>query len=489
MAEITGFTWLYWALMTAYGITVLSVIVVILSENRAPVKSLAWVTVLLLLPAVGLLLYFFFGRNISTKRVISRRNLRRLKRRESLRRPDFNHLHLSPESIQQVRLTHALTGARFYHGNRALTYAEGADKFNALLADIASARHYIHMQYYIIADDVIGRRVQQALIARAREGVKVRIIFDHVGSYGTSSRFFREMREAGIEVAPFFKVVFPLFATRLNWRNHRKIVIIDGTVGYIGGMNIADRYVTGGKAGHWRDLHLRVTGPAVASLQFAFAVDWNFMGNDLLDETVAPGKPTTAHGDRGGEKTGEDPVLGMQLITSGPTSHWSNVGMVFMKAIANAKRRVFIMTPYFIPDESLLRALQAASLAKVDVRIMMPRRPDSRMLRYASSSYVAECLRAGIKVYLYEKGMFHSKALIIDDELSTVGSTNFDFRSFDHNFEANMFIYSREYNAWLTEQFKADMADSTRVNPEQWRARPRPQKILESLTRLLAPIL
>lgn len=487
METITGFTWLYWTLMTAYGVTVLSVVVVILSENRAPVKSLAWVTVLLLLPAVGLLLYFFFGRNISTKRVISRRNLRRLKRRESLRRPDFSRLTLTPESIQQVRLTHSLTGARFYHGNRATTFTEGGEKFKSLLADIASARHYIHMQYYIIADDEIGRKVQQALIERARAGVKVRVIFDHVGSYTTSSRFFREMREAGIEVEPFFKVVFPVFATRINWRNHRKIVIIDGRVGYIGGMNIADRYVTGGKAGHWRDLHLRVTGPAVGALQFAFAVDWNFMGKALLEEHVEPPKHKE-EGAAGGAATAIPP-MGMQLITSGPTSHWSNVGMVFLKAIANAKRRVFIMTPYFLPDESLMRALQAAALSKVDVRLMMPSRPDSVMLRYASASYVAECLRAGIKVYFYEKGMFHSKALIIDDELSTVGSTNFDFRSFDHNFEANMFIYSREYNAWITEQFKADMADSTRINPEQWRNRPRRQKIVESLVRLLAPIL
>ena len=473
-AFISPMDWVYWALSAIYLATVLAIIGVVLSENRNPVKSLAWITVLLAIPGVGILLYLFFGRSIKNTRMISRRNKRRLRQSEAANVSSADISELTDTERQQVDMGRALTGAVFHTGNSVEVFNEGESKFRSLLADIESARQYIHLQYYIIADDATGKRLADALLRKATEGVKVRVIYDHIGSFNTSNAFFRRLREGGVETHPFFRVTFPLLATRINWRNHRKICVIDGRVGYIGGMNIADRYLTGGPFKKWRDTHLRITGPAVASLQYSFAVDWSFMGNPLITESV----DMTPRGD-----------ASMQMLRSGPTSEWSNVEFMMLKAIGNARKRVYIQTPYFLPTEGMLRALQTAAFARVDVRVMIPARSDSRILTYASGSYIMECLRAGIKIYLYEAGMIHSKTMIVDDTFSGVGSANIDFRSFEHNFEATMFIYSADINSQLRRQFLADQKESTRIREADWRHRPITQKALESVTRLLSPIL
>ncbi len=469
--------WVWWILNILYALTILGIIAVVVSENRNPVKSLAWVTVLLVVPVVGLVLYIVFGRNIQNKRIISRRNRRKLRRLGAGGGTDPAKIEDAGAVMPQINLAYALCGSHYYEGNDVGIFDNGQEKFDALLADIAAARSYINMQYYIIVNDNIGIRVMEALMERARAGVKVRLIYDHVGSFKLSNRYLRRLKEAWVEAYPFFKVVFPPFGTRINWRNHRKIVVIDGKVGYIGGMNVADRYVDGGKLFDvWRDLHLRVEGPAVFALQQSFAVDWNFMGQPLLEE----GPLATAV---------KGHSVGMQLVTGGPTTQWLNMTLVFQQAIARARKCIYIQTPYFIPSEGLVHALQVAALSKVDVRLMIPRRSDSDMLRWASFSYVQECLRAGIKVYLYEKGMLHSKAIIIDDDFCTVGSTNFDFRSFEHNFEANMLIYSTDFNARMKALFVRDMRDSRRVTSSAWRHRPWREKALESVMRLFSPIL
>lgn len=469
--------WLYWGLLIAYAITILSIIGVILSENRNPLKSLAWVTVLLLFPVGGVILYIFFGRSIKNKRMISRRNKRKLRRISNFNASNAPTAGLSPELRQQVELGLSLCDAPYTTGNDISIFNNGEAKFNALLDDIRSAKKYIHLQYYIIENDTLGNRIIDALKEKVKQGVRVRIIYDHIGSIKVKSKFFKQMREAGIDVHPFFRVAFPPFATRINWRNHRKLCIIDGKTGYIGGMNIADRYIDGGKFRLWRDCHMRVTGPAVSAMQYSFAVDWSFMGQPLIEEKVET------------ENRSDRPEIGMQLLTSGPTSEWSNIAMLILKAIGNAKKRVYIQTPYFLPTESLLRTLQAAALARVDVRVMMPLNSDSRILTYASRSYITQCLRAGIKIYMFNVGMLHSKTLIIDDNFCSIGSANMDFRSFEHNFESTMFIYSREVNSQLAKQFLADMAMSRRVNVVEWRNRSKWLKAKESMLRLLSPIL
>lgn len=474
--NIISSDWVYYTYLVIYAATVILILGIVLAENRNPVKSLAWITVLLLLPIVGIILYIFFGRNIRNTRMISRRNRRRLKRAERYRNPDLSSLGLREQTQQQIKLARSLCDAQFFPGNDIRVFTSGQAKMAALEADLKGAKRYINLQYYIFTDDNTGRRIAKILMDKAQEGVKVRVIYDHVGSFRTRNNFWRRMKKAGVECHPFFKVTLPVFGSRINWRNHRKLVVIDGTVGYVGGMNIADRYIDGGKNfKSWRDAHLRLTGPAVRSLQYSFAVDWNFMGMPLIEDKVP--------------ETPENGEAGAQLVTSGPMSSWSNDELIYQRAIASAQKRIFIQTPYFLPTDGLLKALQTAALARVDVRIILPQRSDSRMLDYASFSYIAECLRSGIKIYLYEPGMMHAKTMIIDDEVSAVGSTNFDFRSFEHNFEGNMFVYSRQFNERMTSIFMGDLRHSRRLLPSQWARRSYRHKAAESIVRLLSPIL
>ena len=481
ISELLHASWIYSAFTGVALCSTLVIIIVILSENRNPVKSLAWVTVLLLLPVVGIILYLFFGRNIKNTRMISRRNRRRLRRREGRVDADPTDYDLSDNAIHLIRLGRALSGAQFYPDNQVEIFTRGAEKFQALADDLRAARHSINLQYYIFQDDDIGNAIADILIERARAGVKVRLIYDHVGSFSVRNRFYKKMQQAGIDAHPFFKVSFPLLGTRVNWRNHRKICIIDSHTGYIGGMNIADRYITGGKFPSWRDTHARVTGPVVAALNYSFAVDWNFMCGETLTDTPIPGehplpRPAT-------------PRVAAQLLTSGPTSQWSDITMALHKAIACARKRIFIQTPYFLPSETLLSALQAAALAHVDVRILIPRNSDSSLLTHASASYISECLRSGIKIYRYTAGMLHSKMIIIDDEIVTIGSTNFDFRSFEYNFEANLFFYSKQLAATAIQTYRNDLLHSERILPQQWRKRHITTRMAESILRLLSPVL
>ncbi len=469
--------WTYIVFTVIYVITVFSIIAVVISENRNPVKSLGWITVLLLLPVVGMVLYAFFGRSMKSKRLISNKNKRKLNRIEPFRIIDESKLPLSNECKQEIRLARSLTGARYFPGNEVDIFTNCSEMFAQLKHDIMNAKSYVHMQFYIFEDDELGHEMSELLIKKAAEGVKVRVIYDHVGSFKAKDSFFENMRSNGVLALPFMKVTFPQFATRINWRNHRKVAVVDGVYGYIGGMNIADRYIKGTRYGHWRDTHLRISGPAVSGLQYTFAVDWNFMGQPLLVEPVKQ------------YDVKDSDSVGIQLMSSGPTSQWGNIMMLFIKMIGNAKKRVYIQTPYFLPTESLLKVLQAAALAKVDVRIMIPNRSDSTMLRLASFSYVSECLRAGIKIYLYKAGMLHAKTLIVDEEFCTTGSTNFDFRSFEHNFECNALIYSKDVNKRMTEAFMADQQNCVRISPTLWRHRSVYERYRESLVRLLSPVL
>lgn len=481
---LQGYGWISTVVGLLYAATILSLIAVVLSENRNPVKTLAWITVLLLLPFVGIVLYIFFGRNIKNKRMISRRNRRKLRRHEKRLDYDPRRENLSVRSLQVISTAKSLTGAQYYPHNSIDIYTDGKSKFDAFREDIRRAKSYINIQYYIFEDDRLGTEIAELLKAKVEEGVQVRLLYDHVGSFGVSTGFFKRLKQAGIDTHPFFKVTFPQLATRINWRNHRKVCVIDGVVGYVGGMNVAERYLTGGSFPVWRDTHVRVTGPVVASLAYSFAVDWNFTSGELIDEKPVPEARKIL-------VPGADAIsgVGAQFLTSGPTSQWSNIAMAFHRAIGSAKKRVYIQTPYFLPTEGLLRALQSAALAHVDVRIMVPERSDSKMLTHATASYLEECLQAGIRIYRYSAGMLHAKTMIIDDEICSIGSTNFDFRSFDYNFESNLFLYSKALNARLTEIFTADLRQCTRVTASAWRKRPWTDKTVESFVRLLSPVL
>lgn len=472
--------WLYFGIYTGFILTIIFTSIVIVLENRNPVKSLAWIVVLVFLPIGGFILYLFFGQQYRHTRMISKR------KRRILQKMSGNTAHLgvsehgnklSPESQQQIQLGYQLGGTQLFVHNQIEIFTDGESKFKALIKDISGAETFIHLQYYIFANDKLGKSIQQLLMEKARQGVKIRILYDDVGCWKVKSRFFKEMRKAGIEIKPFFKVTFPQLANKLNYRNHRKVSVIDGKIGYIGGMNIADRYCDGLSWGIWRDTHARIKGPAVYGLQSAFSIDWSFTTREFLSEACYY-PPVEECGD-----------TDMQILTSGPLGEWKEIAISFLKAIANARECIYIQTPYFLPTDSLLKALQAAALAKVDVRLMIPSHSDSRLLQYASQSYLKEILRAGIKVYFYQGGFLHAKSLIIDNEFSSLGSTNFDFRSFDHNFEINAFLYSPETNAQMKKIFINDMRQCRRITLSRWKRRPLATKVAESFARLMSPIL
>ena len=470
--------WLDYALLIVYSLTIISCVIVVLKENRNPIRSLSWVMALIFLPGIGLIFYLFFGRSLRGQHMISRMNKRKIITTMAPRHVNLDSQNLSRADRNLVKLSRNLASSFYTVNNRIEIFTNGEDKFASLKRDLISAKRSIYLQYYIFLDDTLGHEIAEILMRKAREGVDVKVMYDHVGSFSVRNKFFKMMNSAGVETHPFFKVTFPQFANRVNWRNHRKMVIIDESIGYIGGMNIADRYVERSRQGWgWRDTHFRVIGDIVESMMFSFVVDWNFR-NQEHPMSYPKMKAVNFRNS-----------TGMQLVTSGPLSQWDNLALCFLKAISSATKSIYIQTPYFLPTDALAHALQAAALSKIDVRIMIPRKPDSRMLKYASFSYVTQCLNAGIKIYLYNPGMLHAKTMIIDDNIVTAGSTNFDFRSFENNFECNLFMYDKEVNHRMREIFFDDMSKCTKLTLASWKTRPLSQRTMESIVRLVSPIL
>ena len=470
--------WVSLTLTVIYFIVVLTSVVVVVTENKNPIRAISWTLALLFLPVVGIVFYLFFGRSLKGQTLVSSKVRRKLLNKSRATQHDFEYSDLDATQIQKVKLAHTLCHAHLDLGNSVSVFTDGAGKFRQLEADILNATRFIYIQYYIYSDDRLGNRLLDLLAMKARQGVDVKVLYDHVGSFSTPNRFFNRMRSLGVDAHPFFRVTFRKLANRINWRNHRKIAVIDGKIGYIGGMNVADRYVETAPDGRiWRDTHLRVTGPVIESMLLSFIADWNFLRpDDEIQKVLATDY----------EMTGDIP---MQLVTSGPVDKWNNLVLCFLNAIASARKRVYIQTPYFLPTDALLKALQAAALSGVDVRIMIPEKTDSVMLGYGSASFVDDCLKAGIKVYLYLPGMLHAKTMMVDDNFVSAGSVNFDFRSFENNFEGNLMIYSEAFNRLMRDIYFDDLRHCRKITRTAWKERPLRRKLLESLVRLFAPIL
>ena len=471
-------TWFVNALYIAYAVLVLSSILVVISENRNAAKSLAWILALIFLPVLGLLLYLLFGQSLRHETLLSQSNREKLFNSNKLPDVDIDALPFSENNKQLIKMCNRLDASRFYPGNDVRVYVRGNEKFEDLLFDIRHAQKFIHIQYFIFRDDVLGRRIRDALVEAAERGVEVRLLFDDMGCFTVRRGFFKEMKARGVEVRAFMRIFQFRPSWRLNFRNHRKIVVIDGQVGYIGGMNVADRYVDGDKDLSWRDTHMRVAGPAVHGLQMSFSIDWCYESKNVLsDEKYFPHL----------SPTGE---TGVQVILSGPTGPWNTVAMMCEKIVSMAHDYVYIQTPYFLPTDSLVYALQVAALSGVDVRVMIPNHTDWVVMRWGSFSYISQMLSAGVKIYLYQPGMLHAKTIVVDDELVSIGSANFDFRSFEHNFETNALVYSTEQALRVKEDFMVDVQHCVLIDDlDQWRQRPFVQKIYESVVRLVSPVL
>ena len=459
-------------------LAIFATIVVVVMDNRNPFKTLAWVLVLVFLPVVGLVLYYFFGQDTRKERLISKKGFKRLTKYPMLEFQMQEAFQTSDEKQHQLtRFFQRVNLALPFEGNSIKVFQDGYSMLQALLAVIASAKHHIHVEFYIFEDDAVGRLVKDVLIDKAREGVEVRVLYDDVGCWKVPHLFYDEMREAGIEVRGFLKVRFPRFTGKINYRNHRKLVIVDGQVGFIGGMNLADRYLKGVSWGVWKDIMMQVEGKAVYGLQTAFLTDWYATDHSLITSSSyfppIDGKGNSL----------------MQIVTSDPVGEWRDIMQGLLLAITSAQKYFYVQTPYLLPTESILLALKTIAVAGVDVRIMIPERSDSQMVHRGTLSYLEELMKAGVKIYMYQKGFLHSKLIVSDDCLSTVGSTNMDFRSFEHNFEVNAFMYDEASALMLKEIFLSDQKDARLLQLKSWSMRPWYQKVKESVIRLFAPLL
>ena len=472
--------YLYWIFVSLYTITIVGTVISVLMDNRQPVKTMAWVMVLMFLPGIGIVLYFFFGQNTRKEKLISLHSLSLLTKGSLLEFAVQEDLKIPEENKILISLFKSQNWALPFKDNKIDIFTDGHSFFTTLLKQIGAAKESIHLDTYIFEQDSLGRLLADMLIDKAKSGVEVRVIYDDVGCWNVHDVFFMRMRNAGVKVLPFMPVRFPAFTSKVNYRNHRKLCVVDGRYGFIGGMNIAKRYITGEGTRKWRDTHLRIEGGAVYAIQRTFLVDWYFVSGKLItDRRYYPELESGIKND-----------IVVQIVTSSPVAPWPDIMQGYMRILLQARKYVYIQTPYFLPTEAVMSAMRIAALAGVDVRIMIPRHGDAKFVEWASRSYVFETLQAGVKVYLYRSGFLHSKMLVCDDSVSTCGSTNVDFRSFENNFEANAFIYDHETAMRFKAIFMEDTKECTFVTERMLRKkRPFLKRLWESVVRLLSPLL
>ena len=471
----------------------------IILENRDPTKTMAWLLIFIVLPGVGLIIYCFLGRNIRKRKLFHTqklasdlkennlfKNMESIEELVELEQISIKNNKLlddrNYEEIKKKVVSLLLNTGKFpfTSNNDVKIFIDGNEKFESLLKDIENAKEHIHLEYFIIKNSDIGIKIKDLLIKKAKSGVKVKILYDDVGCwrFWFHRKFFNDMKKVGIQISAFLPATFPFIGGKLNYRNHRKIVIIDGHIGYTGGINIGDEYMGKNKKfGYWRDTHIRIEGSSVYMLQMVFLTDWYYTTKKAEFEPKYFPKL---------EHKGNSMI---QVVATGPDSDWEAIHYAYFSAICNAKERVYIETPYFIPDEGLLRALKSAALSGVDVRIIFPSIADHKIVHQASYSYFDDILKSGGKVYLYNKGFIHSKLIIIDDKIASTGSANMDLRSFMLNFEINAFIYDKDIINKISDDFFEDLKNSKEVDLEVFQNRPFIKKWAESVARLFSPIL
>lgn len=460
----------------------------IIFETLSTNKTLAYLLLCVFIPVAGILFYVVFGINYWRKKRYEKKSNSDdgllLQIRENIL--SYNEVCVQAKDIaveQNAELASMLLkdlGSPLTGGNSVKLLVNGEEKFPELLQAIRAAKHHIHLEYYIYEYDDIGTELINLLIAKAKEGVEVRFIYDDFGSPGIKRKTEKQMRDAGIAVYPFHKVHFYLLANRLNYRNHRKIVVIDGCTAFVGGINVSDKYInTGRNPLFWRDMHIRLDGPSVYYLQYLFITDWNF----CCQKKFEPGGPYFPPI----KKTAQNSYV--QLSASGPDSVQPSVLYTILQAIYLAKEEILITTPYFIPGESITDALRIAALSGLRVKLLVPGIGDSKIVNAASRSYYSSLLDAGVEIYLYQKGFVHAKTMVTDSKLFIVGTANMDYRSFELNFEVNAVVYDFALAKKMRQLFFDDLAHAKKIDKEKWLSRKWHQQLPEKLARLFSPVL
>lgn len=480
--EVKSLLWLVIALL----IFIFQIATILLVEFRHPSKSVAWLVILFVLPIVGFIMYYFLAKQYTQRRKV------RYKGEQMIEKTQY----FIYKQSKVVRNIEDLSNHQFHHEkrlfgllknipdapitgcNETVILTNGDETYPAILEAMEQAEHHVHVEYYTIRSDIIGNQFKDVLIRKARQGVEIRVIYDGIGSYDLKKSYIEELIKAGVKVGCFLPPFIALFDKRINYRNHRKIVVVDGKKGFLGGINIGDEYLgKDTKLGFWRDTHMYFQGDAVYFLQQTFLRDWYFvMGERIKDESYYP-----PH-----ECLGDEQV---QVISSGPDKHWDAILEMMFAAITTAKQRIWIASPYFIPDETLLMALKTAAFSGVDVKILYPAVPDSILVKYASISYFEELMQAGVRFYVYKKGFIHAKVLLIDHLLTSVGTANMDMRSFFSNFEINAVMFDLKTIHRIEKDFHQDFLDSEELLLHDFEKRSRIQRGKEVAARLLSPLL
>lgn len=464
-------------------INMIITILVVILERKRPEKTIAWLLIIVLLPPAGLLLYLFLGRNWK-KHTLKDEISPLIKEIITC----ANNGAQTSEYLSMIKLLNKNSDSTVFVNNDITIFKDGVEKFDALKYELKKAKHHIHLEYFIVKDDGIGKEIKQILIEKAKNGVNVRFIIDRVGSIKLNKSYIEDLKDAGVEVLQYSYFLAPIlsfFNTQINYRNHRKIVVIDGYTGFIGGCNIGDEYLGKSKLGYWRDTHLMVKGDFTFGLQAVFFDDYltikrankDYYFHDEDIEEYFPLSRTCSG------KT-------MQLVKSGPDSFYHSILQSILKMISMAKNHIYITSPYFVPNESIMEALKIASMSGIDVKILFPGKYDHFIVYYASRTYLYELIKSGAKVYFYDKNSFvHGKVITVDGEIAQVGTANMDIRSFELNYEINAVIYDKEKTEELESLFLQDLEKSTLIKADYYESLPKPIKFIEAVTRLFSYLL
>jgi cardiolipin synthase len=462
----------------------ISAVFTILFKKVNPTKTLSYIIVLLVFPFIGLLVYYLFGQEYRKSKIFSRKNVLN----QSVVKQIQNDLELDIKTIEKVDelleeksklipLLYNSEKSKLTVKNEVELIKNGDDKFKLLLKDLKEATHHIHLEYFIFKDDTIGTEVLNVLCEKAQSGLQIKIVIDDVGS-SISSKMKKKLKQSGVKLFSFMPVLFSRFTGQMNYRDHRKIIVIDGKIGYIGGINISDNYVNANNDRYWRDTHIRVVGEAVRQLQILFFTTWDFVSDGDLEISKKHFPDHSCKGD-----------VPLQIAASGPDTDWSNIMESIFVAITNAEDFIYITTPYFIPNDEIVTALQVAARSNIEVKLIVPKKSDSWVAEYATNSYLERLLEAGVEVYQYTKGFVHAKSMVVDGVFSTVGTANMDYRSFNINFEVNALVYNQDFGKKLVDMFNTDLKDTEQLDLKSWHQRSKRIKFVEAIARLAAPLL
>ena len=477
-----------WLMDHLFIINLVFSILIIFFQRRDPTTVWAWLLLLYFLPGLGFILYLVLGQNFHKDRMFKMKEIEGeikhavRRQEESIYRRKLKLRDPELERFKSLILYNLNEGEAVLTDNNDIrVYTDGREKFDALLSEMDHARNYIHLQYYIIRNDELWQEIEEVLLRKARQGVEIRVLFDSMGCRGMKNSDWDRLEKAGIQVAEFFPAVLGKLQLRVNYRNHRKIAVIDGRIGFVGGFNIGREYLgKDEKFGYWRDTHICIEGAAVTSLAVRFALDWNYAARDniFLEDHLFE-LPTYI-------RNGRDPV---QIISSGPDSELQSIRDNYLRLIHKAKKSIYIQTPYFIPDESIQTALLMATMSGVEVNLMFPCKPDHPFVYWATLSYVGELIMAGANCYTYDNGFLHAKGLSIDGKACCYGTANMDIRSFALNFEVNAMIFDQNIAGEMERIFREDLKCCTRITKEMYKSRSVWIRFKEQISRLLSPVL